>query len=972
MPNFTEVLPTDTFEQWRLKTNALHQDLLENSDIELSNDDFTTTNGVTYIANGSITNDNVALDAAIEYSKIDWPENTSGDSYLKIDGNGILSWVSTSHTHALADINGLVTELAGKADTVHTHATSDITGLDTTLTNLDTTLAGKADTVHTHVEADITDLDKYTKAQVDAKLEGLPVDGHTHALADITGLDAALAGKSDTNHTHELADINGLDAALSGKADTGHTHALADITDFGDSLDTNDFSYTDGTLSLKDITNDHIASNAAIAYSKLNLTDSIVNADVASNAAIDYTKIDFGDKFVLNAPDGIDITSGKTRINTVEYTWPSGAIAGRYLKTDATGNLTWDEIVGGEGSVDLASLVFNDIVPVGTIIPWAGVTLPSDEKWLVCNGDEVSSTTYAELAELLGITYGEAAEGYVKLPDLGGRIPVGVGGELNKTIGTPGGSISQSISGTTGEHTLTAAQSGLPEHTHTYTLENPVGSGSSAGSANGNSEFNTVETSAAGGTDATEGHSHTLSGSVDVTQPYVTTQYIIKVLPDDVQQVAITAGNGINVKDAGGEDNTTIDLFSTELELKVDAADFEFSGSGLLQLKDKTSTDIENELNPTTTVPTTQAVKDYVDASGGSSFYQDIDNLEKFDQVANTEYTYQLSNFTGTGYDASKVNGIYVECYMFTGAGGSSGFQASIQTNLGGGTEFSIIQQVHGYNTDDESGNGTLVFIPISIGQTSFKLKSTLNGDNTIGKRKGWRIVGVSQIDGFVGGGSSGGGSSGGGSSSSLLRYGEIQVGDIGTGGTNVTTTGDFTATKTNGTSTTDIICTFNTPLPNTNYNVIIEKISLSNPDLDGDLKSHVIYNKSATGFSIKQDETDGIVQNLQFNVRIESTEATPVVGGGDAVLQENGYEILPSGMIMQWGYAARSTYDNVDIPFTTPFINNVFNIQVTDVREGDNGQDNSAVNQTETTLTKFQVNINAGNVGIYWQAIGN
>ena len=169
--------------------------------------------------------------------------------------------------------------------------------------------------------------------------------------------------------------------------------------------------------------------------------------------------------------------------------------------------------------------------------------------------------------------------------------------------------------------------------------------------------------------------------------------------------------------------------------------------------------------NNHTSLVSSKAVKEYVDANGGggSSFYQDIDNLEKFDQVANDEYTYELSDFNGTGYDASKVNGVYVECYMFHG--GSSAFQASIQTNLGGGTEFSIIQRVHGFNEDDESGNGTLVFIPMSIGQTSFKLKSTLTGNNTIGQRKGWRIVGVSQIDGSVGGGSSGGGTSGGGTS---------------------------------------------------------------------------------------------------------------------------------------------------------------------------------------------------------------
>ena len=67
----------------------------------------------------------------------------------------------TEHTHAEADVTGLVTDLAGKADdgdistlttavggkaaTVHTHPQSDVTSLVTDL-------AGKADSDHTHVD----------------------------------------------------------------------------------------------------------------------------------------------------------------------------------------------------------------------------------------------------------------------------------------------------------------------------------------------------------------------------------------------------------------------------------------------------------------------------------------------------------------------------------------------------------------------------------------------------------------------------------------------------------------------------------------------------------------------------------------------------------------------------------------------------------------------------------------------------
>jgi hypothetical protein len=91
-------------------------------------------------------------------------------------------------------------------------------------------------------------------------------------------------------------------------------------------------------------------------------------------------------------------------------------------------------------------------------------------------------------------------------------------------------------------------------------------------------------------------HSHSFSGSTSISnyQPYVTTQYIIKVLPDDVQQVSITAGNGINVKNASNQDTATLDLFSTSINVKVNTNHFKFNNSGLLELKTVALDNIQN------------------------------------------------------------------------------------------------------------------------------------------------------------------------------------------------------------------------------------------------------------------------------------------------------------------------------------------------------------------------------------------
>lgn len=62
--------------------------------------------------------------------------------------------------------------------------------------------------------------------------------------------------------------------------------------------------------------------------------------------------------------------------------------------------------------------------PPGFIIPWANNTLPAG--FLLCNGDPVSRTTYADLFAAIGITYGagdgDASSGTTfNLPNLDGR-----------------------------------------------------------------------------------------------------------------------------------------------------------------------------------------------------------------------------------------------------------------------------------------------------------------------------------------------------------------------------------------------------------------------------------------------------------------------------------------------------------------------------------------------------------------------
>ena len=106
------------------------------------------------------------------------------------------------------------------------------------------------------------------------------------------------------------------------------------------------------------------------------------------------------------------------------------------------------------------------LVLIGEIRLWAAATAP--EKWLLCQGQAISRSTYADLFVVLGETYG-AGDGTTTftLPDFRGRTPIGVGQGSGLTA--------RSLAETLGEevHALTADENATHTHTgpaHTHTL----------------------------------------------------------------------------------------------------------------------------------------------------------------------------------------------------------------------------------------------------------------------------------------------------------------------------------------------------------------------------------------------------------------------------------------------------------------------------------------------------------------------
>lgn len=110
-------------------------------------------------------------------------------------------------------------------------------------------------------------------------------------------------------------------------------------------------------------------------------------------------------------------------------------------------------------------------VPTGTLLDFAGSSAPSG--FLLCYGQAISRSTYADLFAAIGTTYG-AGDGTTtfNLPDLRGRVGVGkddMGGSAANRVTTGGGAgfNGSTLGATGGFQAVQLTESQMPAHTHT-------------------------------------------------------------------------------------------------------------------------------------------------------------------------------------------------------------------------------------------------------------------------------------------------------------------------------------------------------------------------------------------------------------------------------------------------------------------------------------------------------------------------
>ncbi len=176
-------------------------------------------------------------------------------------------------------------------------------------------------------------------------------------------------------------------------------------------------------------------------------------------------------------------------------------------------------------------------IPVGSVIMYGGFTAPAG--WFICNGSEVSLTTYGALATALAYDPVNSLTWYwgnpsdpntlFRVPDYRGRGPIGLGlpGGANRV----GNAAAGTMGGVAGNDSVTLDPNNLPDHQHD--LQSSTGEQFYAVT---NATTTAPETLVGGGIDGGTGSRLGLSGGifdgttntpVDITNPFAAINFII-------------------------------------------------------------------------------------------------------------------------------------------------------------------------------------------------------------------------------------------------------------------------------------------------------------------------------------------------------------------------------------------------------------------------------------------------------------
>jgi microcystin-dependent protein len=183
------------------------------------------------------------------------------------------------------------------------------------------------------------------------------------------------------------------------------------------------------------------------------VTDAVTIYSPVVGVAITITDRDSG-----NSPTVYAASTGTSTIGSLVTdsggNVPGWVIEGSYTITAAAAgsfvgaSVGW-EAVRGDGveniyagavtMADLATAVVSQLVPVGSVLDYAGSIAPTN--YLLSDGSSLSTATYATLFGVIGYTYGGSGSNFA-LPNIQSAVTVGAGqgsGLSVRTLGSEGG-----------------------------------------------------------------------------------------------------------------------------------------------------------------------------------------------------------------------------------------------------------------------------------------------------------------------------------------------------------------------------------------------------------------------------------------------------------------------------------------------------------------------------------------------------
>ena len=258
---------------------------------------------------------------------------------------------ATSHTHTIADVTNLQTELNGKAASSHTQAISTITGLQAALD-------GKAPTVHAHSVAvkstnNVGGSHGFMSAQDKEKLDGIQAGaGATVVVENILTSDSIANALS-------AAQGKALKTLVDGKANSSHTHTTSQITDLTTTLNSYSLTSHNHNTLYAPISHAHTIANITNLQSSLDskasTTHSHNNATTSAAgymSSTDKTKLDG----IATGATNTVVVNGLTSDST---TAALSAVQGKVLNTNLEAVSTLAE---GRASKDVATTTTNGLM----------------------------------------------------------------------------------------------------------------------------------------------------------------------------------------------------------------------------------------------------------------------------------------------------------------------------------------------------------------------------------------------------------------------------------------------------------------------------------------------------------------------------------------------------------------------------------------------------------------------------------